>query len=171
MTWSSIFVVISAILRVAYLQNSTPSSSIGSCTITEAELGRRDTASTEGLVSAALDVNDAGRAQVQILNATLVCQTSGQTRDTVGSVSFVVQYMNCQTQPCVNLTEQFQFDCAVGVSGQAQFSPPNKAGGPIRTPDLRGATLNTMLNDRCGDCSEVPINGIPTDMVTHCVGT
>jgi hypothetical protein len=171
-TWAW-FVTLSAALGVVHLQ-TTPEDNIplGSCEIPALEaLGSTVTPSSEGLVFMSLTGNDVQGQPVQILTANPVCLTSGERRDTVGSISFVVEYMECVTpSSCMTRTEQFQFDCAVRITGVAEFSPPTKQGGFIRSTDLRGATLDTMLNERCGDCSQVAVNAIAPDVVTHCVG-
>jgi hypothetical protein len=171
LSWALLAATLSVVrLQTASRENPT----IGSCQAppTLEMLGSTVSPSKGGLVSAALKGNDRDGSPVQILSANLVCQAPGITRGTVGSVSFIVAYKVCQTSLlCVNRTEQFQFDCGARIVGPPRFFPPRKAGGLVRTPDLRGATLNTTLNDRCGECSQIPVNNIAADIITHCVGT
>ena len=99
-----------------------------------------------------------------------VCEASGLTRDSLGSISVIAQYECLDTQ-CGGMgnvfIDQYRLDC-IETDGVASFS--GVTSGDIRT----GAAyvvgnLATPLMNQCGRCV-LPNHLFMSDPATYCLG-
>lgn len=137
------------------------------------ELGRMDTASTDGLISEAFIVqagdNDP-RPEVLLFDFSIVCLASGSTREMYQFVSVVASYLcNGAQSECngATLLSQFEFGCVDSGSGP-EWSP-NIGGSTdnIRTTPADG-TLNTTVRTDCSICVS-PIRISSANNINHCL--
>ena len=157
-------------IGVAHLANGQLSCS----RFTIANLGNTTDFSTDGLLPWSLV---AGRthsppAPVKISNYKVLCDATGEMRDTSSYVSVLVQFQcdfrgfstgslaDCDS--VTNITRQYQYKCSHGdrwvVEGIAETLNPS-------------ATFQTQLADECRSChdrQESPRS--PIDPDTHCLG-
>lgn len=174
------------IVRVVQLQTldlPVPRRGVGNCAeVTLANLGSPDELTTQGIVAATFRISDAvGEVSnlVRIVRHLVVCEASGATRDTISSISVVVEYEWCTVaaNPCVPAvaTDQFQFDClgedsfldgseTNGVAG----NPAKTLGESVRTTSPTG-TFATTPTDQCSECA-APAYLLDPDPDTHCLG-
>lgn len=137
------------------------------------ELGRMDTASTDGLISEAFIVqagdNDP-RPEVLLFDFSIVCLASGSTREMYQFVSVVASYLcNGAQSECngATLLSQFEFGCV--DSGSGPEWRPNIGGSTdnIRTTPADG-TLNTTVRTDCSICVS-PIRISSANNINHCL--
>ena len=173
--YNVVLLTIFAVLLKPLRPQNTPllRASIGSCDrLTQADIGRSDALSRDGLLPWVLITGDSASKIdnlpiIRIRHLRFVCEAAGAWRDTISSVSFLVTYDYCLTAICLpqdveTRTEQFQFDCNTGNS----FFPPSKLYGlPTRRTDPV-STNSTALQDDCWECAAPRSDS--TDNATHC---
>jgi hypothetical protein len=128
--------------------------------------------STHGGIAASFEAVDGGGRELQlvrIIDFSVVCESSGIVRDSISSISLVVNF-ECVGTICgnevSNRTEQFQYDCLANTT----LPKPNKSLGRRVRSLSTTATLMTTPMVACGDCSEEVVDEMVPDPVTHCVG-
>ena len=173
MEGSKIFAAV-AFLFFACLLCTRGQSQVQCSLIQGSELGRKDTASTEGLISEAFAVqsgdNNAGqRPLVLLLGYNVVCLAAGSTRDTYRFVSVVANFSCNGTQSECDgntLLSQFEFGCVDGGSG-SEWSPSIQGSTvDIRTTPADG-TLNTSARTDCAICIS-PTRSNLANNTNHC---
>ena len=171
----ALFLFTSAILRVAHLQTPTLRSGVASCERPSLDdFGSMDaTGSNEGIVSGFFGGGDAGIVDpqtIRIMAVNRVCEASGLTRDSLGSISVIVQY-ECLDSQCggrgSTFIDQYRLDC-IETDGVASFS--GVTNGDIRTvaAEVVG-NLTTPLMNQCGRCV-LPSGLFMSDPATYCLG-
>ena len=157
-----------ATLRLAYLQVLPQRRhNTGSCDgyLPLEEYGSFDKLSSDGFVVHTYNTSSHELTMVRIMNILVVCEISGERRDTVSAFSSVVVF-ECSGSLCPStiVTEQFHLDC--GTSGS--YIPFTLSSGEFRTPASEViATLNTPLAKQCGVCQNTDTR-VLTDPETHC---
>ena len=165
-----------ATLRVGHLQTTGARTNVGNCALPTSELGQTEVLSQYGLIAGVFNADSSGspRPFVQIITAHYVCQASGTVRDTVSSISLVVEYRLCFAS-CANSSnilitiDQFQFDCfadAIDPHGGSDMrknvfafdpntSSPSVIASLVRS-DSSGVVANfsTPLATHCGECAD-----------------
>ena len=128
--------------------------------------------SDEGIVTGFFGGSDFGIVPpqtIRIMAVNRVCEASGLTRDSLSSISVIVQYECLDTQ-CGGMgnvfIDQYRLDC-IETDGVASFSG-------VTSGDIRTATagvvgnLTTPLMDQCGRC--VLSSGLfASDPATYCL--
>ena len=136
------------------------------------ELETTDMQPQGGLIRAAIAAGSGDQARavsVQVNNSTIVCLSSGRTRDTFRTVSVVVNYTctgtasECSGNPILS---QFEFECVAGPRWTASVG--GSASSIITTPP--SGTLSTPLRIECGVCISPARSGFEniTDNDQHC---
>jgi hypothetical protein len=164
--------VFSNVVLEAQLQTSHERSNIGSCPkLTRDDFGRSDILSAEGIVAKVLQ-NEVTEVQVRIVEFNKVCEAAGLKKDTISSISAIItyEYADGPLSAPINRTEQFQLDCTINIDGEGSFSPPRLLRGDVRTLIPNG-TLDTALNNKCGECVDSTIFHTGIDIDTHCFRT
>ena len=163
---------------MAHTQLSTQRRDVGDCAeLAIADLGNISEFSEAGIIAQSRTVGDTpgGVVQFRVLvrNFSIVCTSSGSRRDTISSISLIVEYETCPINTVgtcaspISQTEQFQYDCGT----DDDFLPPTKVIGGVsaaRTETPTG-TFSTTRMDQCGECAQPAANFFP-DPDTHCGG-
>ena len=136
------------------------------------ELGRMDTASTDGLISEAFTVQSGDndpRPDVLLFDFSVVCLASGSTRETYRFVSVVASYLCNGGQSECNgtmLLSQFEFGC-VDIGSGPEWRPNIQGSADnIRTTPADG-TLSTTVRTDCSICVS-PIRIGSANNNNHC---
>ena len=169
-------IVLFSILPGVQLQTPTLRSGVSSCERPSLEdFGSSDTAgSNEGILTGFFGGGDRGFIDpqtIRIVAVNRVCEASGLTRDSLGSISVIVQYECLDTQ-CGGtgnvFIDQYRLDC-IETNGVASFS--GVTSGDIRTGAVYGVVgnLTTPLMDQCGRCV-LPSGLFMSDPATYCLG-
>lgn len=181
-TLATAIVALFSTIAPVLCQNPIPTSFRGSCLpITLQDLGSNETLSSIGLLPRALrDQLSVQEPDVRVFDFHVVCETAGEMRGTVSSVSLIVDF-ECRGAACrgvspnntvVNSTEQIQFNCTFStfeVGNSPPFYQDFFLNGMLRTDNPTGTFL-TPLDNRCGFCSDPTSISLPADPDTHCVG-
>ena len=163
-------------LGLAYLTNAQ-SQSCSSITIND--LGNTTSFSSDGLVAVGLlpPGESVVSIPVRIMNYTIVCDTSGNRRDTSSYVSVVVQFQcnYSSTNPTLTVCDGRSM-----VTRQYQFQCTNRNGQPVWDVSVSGdtffvqtlnptATLSTPLANQCRRCiDDQQSSSTNINDTTHC---
>ena len=137
------------------------------------ELETTDMEPQGGLIAAAIAAGSGDQARavsVQVNNSTIVCLSSGRTRDTFRTVSVVVNYTCTGTAPeCTTgnpVLSQFDFGCVAGPRWSTSVGGTSTSS--ITTPP--DGTLSTPLRIECGVCISSARSGFEniTNNDQHC---
>ena len=131
--------------------------------LTASDLGSEDTASSDGLIPAALAASVPQTFSIQLLNYSIVCESTSVTVGEYRSVSVVAEYsLNGSST-----LSQFEFACnssmqwdivVSGLSTEIVTTPPD-------------ATLNTALRRDCIQCISPERTGtVNNNNTQHCSG-
>jgi len=136
-----------------------------------------DTDGTPGLVARAFQIgtdgNSADAPEIKVYRARTVCAASGLERNTISSISLLVDYECVSGVRCEAVgvplnsrrTDQFQFSCT-GTNYSAISTSLN--GSAITLEGDVEVNFTTVADTECGICGDSPVFGSTTD--THCLG-
>ena len=168
-------IVLFSILPGVQLQTPELRNGVSSCERPSLEdFGSLDSGgSNQGIVAGFFGGGDAGIVDpqtIRIVAVNRVCEASGLTRDSLGSISVIVQYECLDTQ-CGGMNsvfiDQYRLDC-IETNGVASFSGVTI--GDIRTAAYGVVgNLTTPLMDQCGRCV-LPSGLFMSDPATYCLG-
>ena len=132
-------------------------------------LSRSDLAGEEsgaGLISEALRSSTGGSSltNISLVDYSLVCLSTGGTRDTFGSASVVAEYTEGGGSGSTH--SQFEFEC--GVNGAWRVTAGGSNDSLVTTPP--DATLNTTLRSDCSLCLNPRRPEATSNNSQHCEG-
>jgi len=154
---------------VAFLFSVYLSCARGQCPLIQgSELGRNDTASTEGLISEAFVVQSGDnptRPSVLLFGYNIVCLATGGTRGTYSFVSVVANFSctgpqsECNGEP---LLSQIEFGCP-----ESQWSPSIEGSTDNILTTPADGTLSTPVRTDCAICIS-PARSSIANNENHC---
>ena len=164
-----------SILPGVQLQTPELRNGVSSCARPSQDIfGSFDSAgSDDGIVARNFGTGDEGGTlqTVRIVAVNVVCEASGLTRDSLSSISAIVEY-ECLDNGCGGMnmifTDQYRLDC-IEDSGVASFS--GVTSGNVRTAAADGVVgnLTTPLDVQCSQCV-FPTALRPSDPASYCLG-